>query len=77
MDLALVDVLMSKMSGLELVKMIRGESKLKDLKIAFLTVLTFSDAQKKEIEKLKISDHIQKPFDNEDLLRRVNKMIGK
>ena len=37
-DLILVDVLMPSMSGLELVKKIREDSKFKDMRIAFLTV---------------------------------------
>jgi len=74
-DLVLVDILMPSMSGLELVKAIRANSELKDLKLAFLSVVNFSQEQMKNIKKLNILDHIQKPFDNEDLIRRVNKML--
>jgi CheY-like chemotaxis protein len=74
-DLVLVDILMPGMSGLELVKAIRANSTLKDLKLAFLSVVNFSQEQMKNIKKLNILDHIQKPFDNEDLIKRVNKML--
>lgn len=74
-DLVLVDILMPSMSGLELVKAIRANRELKDLKLAFLSVVNFSQEQMKNIKKLNILDHIQKPFDNEDLIRRVNKML--
>ena len=74
-DLVLVDILMPVMSGLELVKAIRANSELKDLKLAFLSVVNFSQEQMKNIKKLNILDHIQKPFDNEDLIKRVDKIL--
>ncbi len=74
-DLVLIDILMPGMSGLELVKAIRENKELKDLKLAFLSVINFSQEQMKNIKKLNILDHIQKPFDNEDLVRRVDKML--
>lgn len=75
-DLILLDHFMPKITGMELCEKIRADSKLKNIKIAFFTVARFS---KNDIEKLKqmnVLDYIQKPFDSEDLIRRVKKIIG-
>jgi response regulator RpfG family c-di-GMP phosphodiesterase len=64
------------MSGVGLANKIREDPKLKGLKLAFLTVVAFSEKGKEETRRLEILDHIQKPFDNEDLVRRVKRMVG-
>jgi two-component system response regulator VicR len=74
-DLVLIDYFMPEMSGVGLANRIRADPKLKDLKLAFLTVAEFSAKGKEELSKLKILDHIRKPFDNEDLVRRVKRMV--
>ena len=76
-DLVLIDILMPDMGGLELTKKIRENEKFKNINLAFLTILTFSRVQKRELKKFRILDYIQKPFDNEDLVKRVNKIINK
>lgn len=75
-DLALVDFFMPDMSGRELCEKIRGDAELKSLKLVFITVAQFSESGKGELKRLNISDYIQKPFDNDDLVRRVKKIIG-
>lgn len=75
-DLALLDIIMPSMSGLDLTTKIKEDKKFKNLKIAFLTILNFSENQKKSLNKYNILDYIQKPFDNEDLIRRVKKMVA-
>jgi CheY-like chemotaxis protein len=76
-DLVLIDYLMPEMSGVGLANKIREDPELKGLKLAFLTVVAFSEKGKQEMRRLKILDHIQKPFDNVDLVRRVRRMVGK
>lgn len=73
-SLVLIDFFMPKMSGRELLETIRKDKKLKKLKCAFLTVATFSKKGQAEIKKLGSLDYIRKPFDNEDLVRRVKKL---
>ncbi|MFQ6129924.1 MAG: PleD family two-component system response regulator [Candidatus Hadarchaeaceae archaeon] len=75
-DLMLTDVFMPRMSGIRLCEMIRKNKKLKPLKIAFLTVATFSKMTEIGLEGLNIIDYIQKPFDNEDLVRRVKRIVS-
>lgn len=75
-DLILTDVFMPGMSGIRLCEIIRKDDKLKSLKIAFVTVATFSKMTEIGLEGLDILDYIQKPFDNEDLVKRVNRIVS-
>lgn len=76
-DLVLIDFFMPKMTGRDLADKIRANPELKDLKLAFLTVASFGEVGRDDLRKLGVLDYIQKPFDNEDLVRRVKKMVGK
>ncbi|MFC1705090.1 two-component system response regulator [Nanoarchaeota archaeon] len=52
-------------------------SKIKGVKIAYLTVVRTSEAEREELMKKKnIVDYIQKPFDIDDLLERVKRILG-
>ena len=75
-DLILLDMMMPGMSGREVCEKIRGDPKTKGLKVAFLTVARFSETGKVVLKKMGVLDYITKPFDNDDLLRRVKKMVG-
>ena len=74
-DLALIDVMMPGMGGIELTKKIRMDKNIKNIDIAFLSVLTFSELQKYKLKKYKILDYIQKPFERKELIARINKII--
>jgi len=74
-DLVLVDFFMPGMSGRELCEKIRADAKLKDLKLAFLTVAEYGKEGHYQLKKLRISDYIQKPFDNDELIKRIKKII--
>jgi CheY-like chemotaxis protein len=76
-DLILVDVMMPDMNGFELVEKIRADKKIKDVKIAFLTILTLSNKQMKDLKRLKVLDYIQKPYRNKDLVKRIKKILDK
>jgi CheY-like chemotaxis protein len=75
-DLILMDMMMPGMTGKETTKKIRENPKTKNLKIAFLTVVRLSEIGMEELKKLNVLDFITKPFDNEDLVRRVKKLLG-
>ena len=75
-DLILIDFFMPGISGRELLKKIREDSKLKELKCAFLTVAEFSGKGIDELKKLHSLDYIKKPYDSDDLVERVKKMVG-
>jgi response regulator RpfG family c-di-GMP phosphodiesterase len=55
---------------------IRSDPKTKDLKVAFLTVAKFSETGRDVLKKMTVMDYITKPFDNDDLVKRVRKMVG-
>jgi DNA-binding response OmpR family regulator len=70
-DLILLDIMMPGTPVRDIVK------KILDIKIAFLTVVRTSEAEKDIILKQKnIVDFIQKPFDINDLLKRVKKILN-
>jgi len=75
-DLILMDMMMPGMTGKETTKKIRENPKTKNLKIAFLTVVRVSEIGMEELKKLNVLDFITKPFDNQDLVRRVKKLLG-
>ena len=75
-DLILVDFFMPGMSGRELCERIRADSKLKNIKLAFLTVATFSASGMKDLEDMGVLDYIKKPFGYKDLISSVKKIIG-
>lgn len=71
-DLILLDIMMPGTPVKEVVK------KIKDVKIAFCSVVRMSDMEREELTKQKnIVDFIQKPFDLDDLVKRVKKLTGK
>jgi CheY-like chemotaxis protein len=75
-DLVLLDFFMPEMSGREVAEEIRKDKKLKNLKLAFLTVAQFGRSGIAHLKRLKIADYIKKPFDIDDLKRRVKKIAG-
>ena len=73
-DLLLLDIMMPDMSGWDLFTKI---SKIKpDYKVIFLTVLEISEARLKELKKHGLTDYITKPFDRDDFVSRVRKIIS-
>ena len=74
-QLVILDMFMPEISGREVAEQIRKDDELKDIKLIFLTVAKFSEMGKGEIAKLKVADYITKPFDNNDLLKRVKKVL--
>lgn len=76
--LILLDILLPGDNGWELCIEIR--KKFRDMKIAYLTVLKRSQYIERrgidDLRKLKISDYIEKPFDNNMLLERISAILS-
>ncbi len=73
-DLIIMDMMMPGMSGRETTEQIRKNPKTKDLKIVFLTVARFSEIGKKTLSDLKVVDYLTKPFDNDELIKKIKKL---
>ena len=78
-DLVLLDMFMPEMSGREVCDRIRDDQdiNIRNVKIAFFTVAAFQDYGRQMIQKMNVLDYIVKPFDVDDFLRRIRKMILK
>ncbi|MCL2184918.1 MAG: response regulator [Treponema sp.] len=75
-NLIILDILMPDIDGWETYNLIKGISLLRDVPIAFLTSLD-GDAEKDEAAKLGAADFITKPFEEGELIKRIEAIIGK
>ncbi|PIB34942.1 hypothetical protein BFP72_05805 [Reichenbachiella sp. 5M10] len=75
-SLIITDLFMPRMDGIGLVKAVRQEEKYKYVPILMLT--TESQIEKKlEAKKEGVTGWIEKPFDQDRLMKIVHKVIGK
>jgi DNA-binding response OmpR family regulator len=73
-NLLILDIMMPDMSGWELFSRI---VKIKpDYKVIFLSIIELSDSKIKDLKQAGIKDYIQKPFDKDDLVARVKKVLN-
>jgi putative two-component system response regulator len=75
-DLVLLDILMPDMDGWEVFNQIKGLSLLKNIKIAFLTSVSEMEEEKKAFS-IGAVDFIKKPYVKEDMLERIEKILGR
>ena len=70
-DLILLDIMMPGTPVKEIIE------KIENIKIAFFSVVRTSEAEKRDLLKQKnIVDFIQKPFDVNDLIRRIGVILN-
>ena len=76
-DLIILDIKMPKMDGFELYHEIKKKDN--NAKVCFLTAseLYYEEFRKEEYSALDRNLFIQKPIDNEDLVKEINKMLKK
>ena len=73
--LALLDVMMARINGLDLLRMIRADEEVKDLAVFLLTARAMPH-EKKEGYAAGANDYITKPFSNKDLVARVAAVLN-
>ena len=73
-DLLLIDIMLPDMSGWELHNKLM-EKNLKT-KYAFISVLPMPKEEGKDLRKIGISDYINKPFEEKDLLQRIKNILN-
>jgi DNA-binding response OmpR family regulator len=73
-DLVVLDIMMPDMSGWDLFTRITEIKS--EYNIIFLTVLEISESRLKELKEHGIKDYITKPFDRDDLVARVKKVLS-
>jgi DNA-binding response OmpR family regulator len=74
-DLILIDFMLPGMSGWDLFGNLL--KKRLSCRYAFLSAIPVSGERLAVLKKAGISDYITKPFDKDDLIRRVKKMLGR
>ncbi|MDR3322427.1 MAG: response regulator [Synergistaceae bacterium] len=74
-DLILLDIEMPRISGLDLLKQIRGDARLLNVPIVFLTSHAEMDVVMTALQQKGIKDYIVKPFEPEELRKRVRKVL--
>jgi len=72
--LLLLDIMMPDMSGWDLFTRI-SEIK-KEYKVVFLTVLAISESRLNQLKDHGVIDYIMKPFDRDELVAKVNKIMS-
>lgn len=72
-DLILLDIMMPDMDGWDTCAKIKDNKKTENIPIVFLTAKT--DAVSKSMGGLASADYITKPFDMEDLKKRIGSVI--
>ncbi|MFH1047088.1 MAG: response regulator [Patescibacteria group bacterium] len=73
-DVVLLDIMMPEMSGWELYS--RAVKIRADIKVIFMSVLEASPQRISELREYGVRDYITKPFDADDLLARIKKVIS-
>ncbi|HEX5058707.1 MAG TPA: response regulator [Kofleriaceae bacterium] len=74
-DLLVTDIMMPKLDGWELVRMLRLEPTLANLPVIFLTALSTDDSRLQSF-RLGPDDYVNKPFKFNDLVARIEKVLG-
>jgi two-component system OmpR family response regulator len=79
-DLAVLDINMPEMDGIQVLGHIRTDDRFKDMPVLLLTIRAFTEDQVNGYEK-GADDYLTKPFDNDVLVARVKvlerRILGK
>ncbi|RLC32439.1 two-component system response regulator [Candidatus Woesebacteria bacterium] len=73
-SLLLLDIMMPDMSGWDLFTRITQIKK--EYKVVFLTVLAISESRLNQLKDHGVIDYIKKPFDRDELVAKINKIVS-
>lgn len=74
-NLVLLDVMLPRMSGFDVAKLLRADAKTKAMKIIMVTGLDrMNDVE--EAFRAGADDYLIKPFDSERLFKKIEKVLG-
>ena len=76
-DLVILDIMMPYMSGMEVLQKIRENPQTKDLTVILLTVVPKGEISLEEMKRLGVEQFISKPFEIEQLVKIINKILKK
>jgi len=74
-DLILLDIMMPGLTSKEILTAIRKDKKTAKIKIIFLTAVRFAEITQKDLVIGNVVDFVEKPFNNENLIRRIKKAL--
>ncbi len=74
--IALLDIMMPKLSGLEVARKVREDPKLAAVSIMLISARS-SGRIETDLDDIGISDYITKPFSPQELVQRINGVIDK
>jgi DNA-binding response OmpR family regulator len=74
-DLILLDMMIPRFSGIDVLKKIRANSELKNQKVAILSVIQLGCEGKNSIKQLKPIEYFQKPITDEFLFKKKLKKL--
>ena len=74
--IALLDIMMPKLSGLEVARQIRDNPTLSTVSIMLISARS-SGRIEADLDDLKINDYITKPFSPQELVQRINNILNK
>ncbi len=74
--IALLDIMMPKLSGLEVARKVREDPKLASVSIMLVSARS-SGRIETDLDDIGINDYISKPFSPQELVQRINEVISK
>ena len=73
--LILLDIMMPGLTSKQIITAIRKDKTTSKIKIIFLTVVRFAEMTQKDLMGGNVVDFMEKPFDNQDLIKRMKKAL--
>lgn len=73
-DIILLDVMMPKMDGFEMLEVLKKDKDIKDIPVIFLTAKSSTGDIQRGVD-LGVEDYVEKPFHAELLIKRIKRLV--